>query len=114
MQAAVIPIVPEVRLRRLLFATDLSETNCATLPIISTVARRYHSQVLIAHVWSPSSVPMVSRDVSLMIEADEEDKIREEMKRLQSRPELAGLQTEILLQKDAGGTTRVHREGTRC
>ncbi len=100
MHAVVIPIIPAVELKRILFATDLSETNCATLPIISTIARRYQSQVLIAHVWSPSSFPLVSApDTLLMLEANEKDEITEKVNKFLRSPELAGLQTEALLEE---------------
>src|SRR6266568_3952165 len=97
MYAVVIPIIPAVELKRILFATDLSQTAHAALPILSTIAHRYHSNVCIAHIWSPSSFPMVSPDTLLMIESRQQDGIKERMNELGGRHELAGLQTEMLI-----------------
>jgi len=100
MQAAIIPIIPVIQLRRLLFATDLSEPNCATRPIISTIARHYQSQVVIAHVCSPCAFPAVSEpNTRMMLEADQEDAANERMTDFLRRPELAGLQMEILIKR---------------
>jgi nucleotide-binding universal stress UspA family protein len=102
MQAAVIPIIPQIQLKRVLLATDLSETHCAPLPIVSTIARRYHSEVLIAHIWSPSSFSVTSApDALRMLESKEEEEIREKMSRFVRRPELAGLPAEGVVERGA-------------
>lgn len=60
MTAAVIPIIPAIALKRILYATDFSEGSQAALPIVSALARRYHSEVFVSHIWSPTPYPMVT------------------------------------------------------
>jgi nucleotide-binding universal stress UspA family protein len=103
MQSAVIPVIPDVQVRHILFATDLSEPSCATLPVVATIARRYHSQILIAHVWSPPSFPVSSADTLVMLEAREEHDVREKADKFLHSPELAGLQTQVLVKRGTPG-----------
>ena len=63
MTAAVIPIIPAIELKRILYATDFSEGSQAALPIVSALARRYHSEVFVSHIWSPAPYPMVTPEV---------------------------------------------------
>jgi len=51
--AVVIPITPTIELARILYATDFSEASLAALPMVSTIARKYQSQVLVAHICEP-------------------------------------------------------------
>ncbi|HZR27249.1 MAG TPA: universal stress protein [Terriglobales bacterium] len=97
MHAVVIPIIPAIALKRILFATDLSENAHAAVPILSTIAHRYHSTVCMAHIQPPASFPMVSPDTLMMIEARKWKEVKERMNGLIRRPELAGLQTEVLV-----------------
>jgi nucleotide-binding universal stress UspA family protein len=103
MQSVVIPVIPDVQVRRILFATDLSEPSCATLPLVATIARRYHSEILIAHVCSPPSFPVCSSDAVSMLEAREKDEIRERVGKFLHSPELAGLETQVLVKRGRPG-----------
>src|SRR5579859_516721 len=103
MHAVVIPIIPAIELKRILFATDLSENAHAALPILSTIAHQYHSKVCLAHIRPSASFPMVSPDTLLMIEARKRNAVKERMNELVRKPELAGLQTEILLKNGTPG-----------
>ena len=44
-----------ISLRNILFATDFSEVSHAALPYAAAIARRYDSQLHIAHITSPAS-----------------------------------------------------------
>ncbi len=71
MAAAIIPIVPAIKLKRILYATDFSEGAQAALPIVSAIARHYHSEVFVAHIWSPVPYPMVTPEA--LAAQDEQD-----------------------------------------
>ena len=44
-----------ISLKNILFATDFSEASEAALPYAAAIARRYDSQLHIAHIVSPAS-----------------------------------------------------------
>ncbi len=44
-----------ISLKNILFATDFSEASQAALPYAAAIARRYDSQLHIAHIMSPAS-----------------------------------------------------------
>ena|SRR5436305_1835722 len=69
--AAIIPILPAIQLKRILYATDFSEGAQAALPIVSAIARHYHSEVYMSHVWSPAPYPMVSPEALAAIDEQE-------------------------------------------
>jgi hypothetical protein len=62
--AVAIPIVPEIELKRILYATDFSDSSLAALPLVSAIARRYGSEVLIANIWKAVPYTMVSPEVA--------------------------------------------------
>jgi nucleotide-binding universal stress UspA family protein len=47
---AEVPIVPAIKLRKILYATDFSEASRAALPVASAIARHYGSELVIANV----------------------------------------------------------------
>ena len=57
--AIVIPIVPEIAAKRILFATDFSEVSLSALPLVSTIARKYQSRVFVVNVWTPVPYTMI-------------------------------------------------------
>ena|SRR5258708_2302158 len=69
--AAVIPIIPSIQLKRILYATDFSEGARAALPIVSAVAHRYHSEVYVSHIWSPAPYPMVTPEALAAVDEQE-------------------------------------------
>ncbi len=71
MTAAVVPILPAIQLKRILYATDFSEGARAALPVVSAIARRYHSEVYVSHIWSPLPYPMVSPEALAAIDEQE-------------------------------------------
>jgi nucleotide-binding universal stress UspA family protein len=69
--AAVVPIIPAIQLKRILYATDFSEGSQAALPIVSAIARHYHSEVFVSHIWSPAPCPIVTPE-TLAAQYDQE------------------------------------------
>ena len=63
MSAVVVPIVPAIDLKRVLFTTDFTDASQRALPILAAIARRYGSKVYAAHVWTPNPYAMVSPEV---------------------------------------------------
>jgi len=61
--AVVVPIVPAIDLKRVLFTTDFTDASQRALPILAAIARRYGSKVYAAHVWTPNPYAMVSPEV---------------------------------------------------
>ncbi len=95
MSAVAIPIVPAIQLKRILYATDFSEASRAGLPVASALARRYNSQILAAHVWTPMPISLSTPEAYIALEKKEEDNAREAMTDFLNAPELAGLPVEV-------------------
>lgn len=55
-----------ISLKNILFATDFSEASQAALPYAAAIARRYHSQLHIAHIVSPASYTIPSQPSDLV------------------------------------------------
>src|SRR5216684_5410039 len=72
MSAVVVPIVPAIQLKRILHSTDLSSAARAALPIVSTIARIFKSQVYVAYIWAPLPYTMVTPEAASMLETGQE------------------------------------------
>lgn len=97
MNAAAIPILPAVRLKHLLYATDFSDASRAALPIVSAIARKYGSHVFAAHVWSPLPYSMVSPEALSTLEGKEERDAREVLEQFVRTSEFEGLEVTPIL-----------------
>lgn len=91
MSAVAIPILPAIRLKNVLYATDFSEASRAALPIVATIARKYGSQVFAAHVWAPQPYTMVSREELALLDGKEESDAREVLESFVRIKELEGI-----------------------
>jgi len=91
-QPVLISIPPAIQLDRILYATDFSRASERALPIVSAVARRYGSQVFLAHIYTPDTYPI---EVPAAPPIDGEAKAQQEMYELLRRPELQNLKTTI-------------------
>jgi nucleotide-binding universal stress UspA family protein len=89
--AVVIPILPEVKLNRILFATDFSEASLTALPLVSTIARRYGSRVFVVNVWTPVQYTLVSPEVAGALQHKDERETMAKTRQLLNTKELAGL-----------------------
>lgn len=94
-QPVLLSIPQTIQLERILYATDFSPASERALPIVSTIARHYGSQVFLAHIWvdKPYAVPGVGA-----IPYSEEKLARSLMADLLLRPELANLCTTVELE----------------
>jgi nucleotide-binding universal stress UspA family protein len=110
--AVVIPIVPDIELKRILFATDFSDASLAALPQVSTMARRYGSRVFVVNVWTPAPYSMVSPEAASALQHKDEREARAKARELLNRRELAGLPATVIVQTGSPPQelTRVVRE----
>lgn len=99
MSAGIVPIVPAVELKRVLFTTDFTEASCRALPIVSAIARRYGAKVFMAHVWTPKPYPMVAPEVIAVLDRQTEREARSEMENFGRTSTLDGITTEVLLSR---------------
>src|SRR4051794_10846548 len=80
MQAAtIIPILPRLQLKRILCATDFSPGSRSALPMVAAMARRYHSEVFIANVWSPLAYTMATPEALGALEKEQEEVTRKKL-----------------------------------
>lgn len=100
---AVVPMIPEVSLRRILFATDFSPASEKALPVVSAIARKYGSHVFVAHVWTPLPYSMTTPEAVTVLEARQEREAREETTNLLQRKELEGLPCSVLVKGGSPG-----------
>ena len=99
MNAAIVPIVPAIELKRILYATDFSEASRAALPIIAAIARHYGSRIYVAHVWSPPMYPMVSPEVVSVLDRRQQREAQDKLERLLCTPALAGIPSETVVRR---------------
>jgi nucleotide-binding universal stress UspA family protein len=98
MHAAVIPIVPAIALKRILYATDFSEGSRAALPIVSAIARRYHAEVYAANVRPPMPYTMYSPEAVSTLDNKRERETREELSKLLQGTEMSGLAASAVIE----------------
>lgn len=97
-QAIVVPIVPQVELKKILYATDLSEASLAALPLVSTIARRYGSHVFVANIWTPIPYTMVAPEMAGTMDLTQENEIRARVEALPTSKELKGLPSTLIVE----------------
>lgn len=97
-QTIVIPIVPQIELKRILYATDLSEASLAALPLVSTIARKYGSHVFVANIWSPVPYTMVTPEIAPSLVLTQEDDVRAQANALLTSKELSGLPVTLIVE----------------
>ena len=89
--AVVIPIVPAIELKRVLYATDFSDASLAALPLVSTIAHKYGSHVFVVNVWTAASYGMVSPEAAAVLQHKDELGARDKTRDLLKTTDLAGL-----------------------
>src|SRR5215469_7478253 len=98
--AAIVSILPKIELKRILFATDLSDASLKALPVVANIARKYGSHVYLSHVWTPLPYTMVSPEAVAALENQQTREAKEKVITVQRRKELAGIRSTVLV---AGG-----------
>jgi len=91
--SVVIPIAPVIELQRVMFATDFSDASLAPLPLVSSIAHKYGSQVFVVNVSTPDPYTMVSPEAVAVLQHKEELKAQSKVQHLLKTKELAGLST---------------------
>ena len=89
--AVVIPIVPDIAVKRILYATDFSEASLAALPLVSTIANKYGSHVFVVNIWTPVIYTMVSPEAAGLLQRKDERENQAKARQLLNTKELAGL-----------------------
>lgn len=98
MNAAIIPIVPAIQLKRILYPTDFSEAARSALPIASAIARRYGAEVYAANVRPRLPYTMYSPEALCALDNKREHEAREEMSKLVHARELEGVATSVVVE----------------
>src|SRR5215470_5896788 len=97
MSAVIVPIVPMIELKRILFTTDFTDASQRALPMLAAIARRYGSKVFAAHVWTPGPYSMVPPEVIAVLQRQSERGARSELEKLSQASTLAGIKMEALV-----------------
>jgi nucleotide-binding universal stress UspA family protein len=97
MSAVVVPIVPAIELKRVLFTTDFTDASQRALPILAAIARRYGSKVFAAHVWTPGPYSMVPAEVIAVLDRQSERAAKTELEQLTQAHVLEGIEVEPLV-----------------
>jgi len=97
-QAIVVPIVPQIELKRILYATDLSEASLAALPLVSTIARKYGSHVFVANIWAPVPYTMIPPEMAGTMDVTQENEIKAQAGALLTSKELSGLPATLIVE----------------
>lgn len=101
MNAVIVPLVPAIDLKRILYATDFSQASRAALPVVAAVARHYGSRLFAAHVWTPSPYPMMAPEVATVLDRRQQRAAEEELETLLKAPELQGVPAQALVRHGA-------------
>ena len=89
--AVVIPVVPAIELKRILYATDFSDASLAAVPLVSTLARQYGSRVFVVNVLTHAPYSMVSPEAVAVLQHKDELGARDKIRGLLKTGDLAGL-----------------------
>ena len=95
----VVPIVPAIDLKRVLFTTDFTDASERALPILAAIARRYGSKVFAAHVWTPGPYSMVPSEVIAVLDRQSERAAKIELEQLSQAHVLDGIEVEPLVRR---------------
>jgi nucleotide-binding universal stress UspA family protein len=99
MTAAIVPIATPVSLKKILFATDFSDASAVPLPAVGALARRFHSQVVLVHVWSNLPPTMVHPEAAATIEERCKREVADAMQDVMRADVLDGIDARIELRE---------------
>jgi nucleotide-binding universal stress UspA family protein len=94
---AEVPIVPAIKLRKILYATDFSEASRAALPVASAIARHYGSELVIANVCPNISSALATPEALRRMDGRHRCEATKKMKELLSAAELAQLSPRTII-----------------
>jgi nucleotide-binding universal stress UspA family protein len=95
--AVIIPIVEEIRLKKVLYATDFSDKSLSALPLVSGLARRYGSSVFVAHVCKPHIYPLINPEATGLLDASLGEEAHQQIEELVHISPLNSLSTSIVV-----------------
>jgi nucleotide-binding universal stress UspA family protein len=95
--AAIVPVLPGIELKRILYATDFSDASRAALPLVAAIARHYGARILAAHVWCPAPYPFVSSRAVTVLDRREQLEMRKQLDSMLASELLQGIPTESML-----------------
>lgn len=98
MSAVVVPLVPAIAIRRMLYATDFSAASNAALPLVAALARRYGSEVYVVNIRSALPYTMATPEAVCVIESQGEREARAAMDEVLRSPDLEGLCTRVIVE----------------
>lgn len=98
MPAAVVPVLPQLSLKRILYATDFSPASQACLAIAGALARRYHAEVYVANVRPPMPYTMATPEAVCIMENQRERATRHDMDLLLHSPDLRGVAASAIVE----------------
>ena len=98
MQAAVVPILPQLSLKRILYATDFSTSSQACLEIVGALARHYQAEAYIANVRPPMPYTMATPEAVCIMENQRERAARHDMETLLHSPALHGVAASAIME----------------
>lgn len=97
MSAVAVPILPAIELKRILYATDFSDASRAGLPVVAALARRYGSEIFVAHAWTPLPYPMTTPEAYTSLERQQQESVEASMAEFLKAPEFSGLSTQAVV-----------------
>lgn len=92
--AAVKPIVPAVRLKSILFATDFSECSMNALPFATSLAKKFGAKVFAGHIVTPTPLAVGAPEAAPYLYQAEIESAERALQDLVQSPALAGLECE--------------------
>jgi nucleotide-binding universal stress UspA family protein len=96
-ELAVIPIAPEMKVDRILCATDFADASLLALPMVGAIAHRYHSEVVLAHVWNVPPATMRMDVGACDLEEVVYAGVKQRMRQLKNADVLFGVKTRVVL-----------------
>lgn len=111
MQAAIVPVLPQLSLKRIMYATDFSASSHDCIAIVGALARRYQAEVYIANVSPPMPYTMATPEAVCLVENQRERAIRLDMEKLLHSPELKGVAASTII--EAGDPAEELRRAVR-
>jgi len=97
MNAVIVPVLPRIALRRILFPTDFTEASNVALPVVSAIARRYGATVFAGYVWSHGPYTLVAPEAVAALDRQTDLESRAALAELLESPAFAGIKTEAVV-----------------
>lgn len=98
MNAVIVPIVPPITLKRILYATDFSDASRAALPAVAALARRYGAEIYVANIRSPLPYALATPEAISLMDNKREQEARGEINRIFHSREVEGLSLKAIIE----------------